>query len=113
MQYASLKCPGQPKLSEGTAMKSDELAALIEERTGVEARAVILAYLQRGGSPTARDRILATRCGEKAVQLMEQGSDSRAIGCVGDEIIHFPLKDALEMKREFNKDLYDLQNILS
>ncbi|MDO5441582.1 MAG: 6-phosphofructokinase [Bacillota bacterium] len=99
--------------AEGTEMKSDELAALIEERTGVEARAVILAYLQRGGSPTARDRMLATRCGEKAVQLIEQGSDSRAIGCAGNEIIHYPLEEALQMKREFNKDLYDLAVILS
>ena len=99
--------------AEGVEVNAEELAKLIEEKTGVESRAVILAYLQRGGSPTASDRILATRCGEKAVELIAQGSTSKAIGSYGNEIVAMDLADALKMKREFDKKLYDLSVVLS
>ena len=99
--------------AEGVDIKAEELAKMIEEKTGVESRAVILAYLQRGGSPTANDRILATRCGEKAIELISQNSDSKAIGCYGSDIIAVDLEDALKTKREFRKDIYDLSIILS
>ncbi len=99
--------------AEGVDISAEDLAKLIEDKTGVESRAVILAYLQRGGSPTARDRLLATKCGQKAVELIAAGSTSRAIGCYGTEIIHMDLENALKMKREFDKDLYDLSVVLS
>lgn len=99
--------------AEGVDIPAEELARLIEEKTGVESRAVILAYLQRGGAPTARDRILATRCGEKAVELIKNGSESKAIGCYGSEIVAYPLEEALAMKREFDQKLYDLSVTLS
>ena len=99
--------------AEGVDIPAEELAKIIEEKTGVESRAVILAYLQRGGSPTARDRILALNCGQKAVELIANNSTSKAIGCYGTEIVAIDLEDALKMKREFKKELYDLSLILS
>ena len=99
--------------AEGVDIPAEELAKIIEEKTGVESRAVILAYLQRGGSPTARDRILALNCGQKAVEFIANNSTSKAIGCFGAEIVAIDLEDALKMKREFKKELYDLSLILS
>lgn len=99
--------------AEGVEIPAEELAKILEEKTGIESRAVILAYLQRGGSPTARDRLLALNCGEKAIELIEQGSTSKAIGCYGPEIVAVDLEDALKMKREFKQSYYDLSLILS
>ena len=55
-----------------------------------------------------RDRLLATLTGAKAVELLAEGAKNKAIGIVGDNITAYDLKDALEMKRDFNSDMYDL-----
>ncbi len=99
--------------AEGVEVDTQELAQMIEERTGKETRVVILAYLQRGGSPTAKDRMLASRMGSKAVELLYDDEESRAIGICGSEICAYELAEALEMKRPFNTELYELADILS
>lgn len=99
--------------AEGAKINSHELVEEIEKRTGKEVRLVVLSYLQRGGVPTMRDRLLATKCGAKAVELLAEDSDSKAIGIVDNNIVAFDLEDALNMKREFNQDIYDLIDILS
>ncbi len=99
--------------AEGTELSSQELADVIRERTGLDTKIVVLGYIQRGGSPTARDRMLASRMGYKAVQLLKEDSLSKAIGISGNEIVAYDLKDALEMKREPNEDLIKLAEILS
>ena len=99
--------------AEGVEVDTQELAQMIEERTGKETRVVILAYLQRGGSPTAKDRMLASRMGSKAVELLYDDEESRAIGICGSEICAYGLAEALEMKRPFNTELYELADILS
>lgn len=99
--------------AEGVEVDTQELAQMIEERTGKETRVVILAYLQRGGSPTAKDRMLASRMGSKAVELLYDDEESRAIGICGSEICSYELAEALEMKRPFNTELYELADILS
>ena len=99
--------------AEGVEMPSNELAEIIKERTGLETKIVILGYIQRGGSPTARDRMLASRMGHKAVELLKDGSSNRAIGIEGDQIVHFDLADALEMKREQDLGIMKMANILS
>lgn len=99
--------------AEGVTMCSDELASTIAERTGMETKVVVLGYIQRGGSPTARDRMLASRMGQKAVELLLENSNSRAIGIRGDEIVHYELAEALQMQRMHNKSLMELADILS
>lgn len=99
--------------AEGVEVDTQELAKRIEERTGKETRVVILAYLQRGGSPTAKDRMLASRMGSKAVELLYDDEESRAIGICGSEICAYGLAEALNMKRPFNTELYELADILS
>lgn len=99
--------------AEGVDMTSQELAQIIAERTGMETKIVVLGYIQRGGSPTAKDRMLASRMGYKAVELLKNDSSSKAIGISGDEIVAYDLADALEMTRESNLDMIELADILS
>jgi 6-phosphofructokinase 1 len=70
------------------------LAREIESRTGYESRVTVLGHVQRGGSPTPRDRVLATRYGLKAADLVEEGKFGRMAALQGDAIVDVPLKDA-------------------
>lgn len=99
--------------AEGVDINSQELEKTIQERTGRETKLVVLSYLQRGGSPTMRDRLLATLCGAKAAQLLAEDSESKAIGTVDGQVVAYDLSDALKMEREFNKDMYQLIEVLS
>lgn len=99
--------------AEGAEISSTELVKQIAEKTGQDVKLVILAYLQRGGSPTAQDRILASLLAEKAVQLLKDDSDSRAIGKIGEEIVAFDLEDAVKMEDPIDKRLIELADILS
>lgn len=99
--------------AEGVGVSSQELTKTIEDRTGKETRLVVLSYLQRGGSPTYRDRMLATLTGAKAVELLQEESDSKAIGTVNGEIVAYDLQQAVEQKREIDREMYDLIGLLS
>lgn len=100
--------------AEGVEMSSNELANMISEKTGMDTKVVVLGYIQRGGSPTARDRMLASRMGYKAVELLlPHGITSKAVGIKGDDIIHYDLQEALNMTRKHDKSLMDLAEILS
>jgi ATP-dependent phosphofructokinase / diphosphate-dependent phosphofructokinase len=78
----------------------DALALDIEERTGYETRVTVLGHVQRGGSPTPRDRVLATRYGLKAADLAEEGRFGRMAALHGDEIVDVSLEEATaELKR--------------
>ena len=59
---------------------SEEIAKMLQEKTGIDARFTILGHVQRGGSPTVRDRVEATRMGYYAVELLEQGIGNRVVG---------------------------------
>ena len=87
---------------------SHVLEELIQENTGLEARSVILGHLQRGGSPTAFDRILATRLGVKAVELVldrRWGEMSSFQAC---DVVSVPLKDALKERKCVPQELYEM-----
>jgi 6-phosphofructokinase 1 len=90
-----------------------ELGKEIEEKTGIETRVTILGHVQRGGSPTAFDRILASRMGAKAVELLMEGKSGRAIGIRNNKLIDMDIDEALAMEKKFDKETYELTNILS
>ncbi len=83
-----------------------ELAKRIEEETGVESRATILGHVQRGGSPTVRDRVLASRMGNRAVELLLAGKSNRVVTIQSDRITDYDIEQALSMKKPFDLDLY-------
>ena len=99
--------------TEETEMSADEMAAYLGERTGKDTRVVVLSYLQRGGSPTLMDRNLATLCGAKAVELLDEDSESKAIGIVDNTIVAYDLDEALKQPNRFNEEMYELIDILS
>lgn len=99
--------------AEGTPMSSDEMVEYISEHTGKDTRIVVLSYLQRGGSPTLVDRNLATLCASKAVELLKNDSESKAVGIVDNRIVAYGLEEALTQKREFNENMYRLIDVLS
>ena len=86
----------------------EDLAKYIEKRTGIESRATILGHVQRGGSPTLRDRLMATAMGVAAVDLLDQGIGKRVIAYKNSKIVDYDITEALEMEREFDYKLYDV-----
>jgi 6-phosphofructokinase 1 len=83
-----------------------ELAREIEERTGFETRYTVLGHVQRGGSPTARDRVLATRFGLHAARLAHEGRFGRMAALRGDEIVDVPLADAVVERKTVPPEWY-------
>ena len=91
----------------------NELQKKIEEETGFDTRTEILGRLQRGGSPSAEDRVLAARMGAKSVEIIlkeEQGSS--VVGVKGGQIVSYPIEEAVNMKHEHTHGLRDLIDML-
>jgi 6-phosphofructokinase 1 len=86
----------------------EQLAREIEERTGFETRVTVLGHVQRGGSPTARDRILATRYGLKAADLVHEGSFGRMAALHGDAIVDVSLREATAELKFVPPDRYEV-----
>jgi 6-phosphofructokinase 1 len=86
----------------------DELAREIQERTGYETRVTVLGHVQRGGSPTPRDRVLATRYGLKAADLVVGGSWGRMAALRGDAIIDVSLQEATAELKTVPPEWYDV-----
>lgn len=84
---------------------SEAMAKRIEAATGIETRATILGHMQRGGSPTCKDRVYASIMGAKAVDLLVEGKNKRIVGYKHGEYVDFDINEALSMK----KDLPDYQ----
>jgi len=84
------------------------LAAELESRTGFETRAVILGHTQRGGSPTAFDRMLATRYGIGAIDLVHQGKFGHMVALKGSDITSVPIEDAVARTRYVNQEFIDV-----
>ncbi len=91
----------------------ESLARKIEQECGVESRAVILGHVQRGGSPTVRDRVAASQMGYKAVQLLMQGIGNRVVVQKDDHIIDYDIYEALNMERTVNSELYKIAHEIS
>lgn len=99
--------------AEGYPVSSQELIRVLKKETGQDVKLAVLSYLQRGGSPTFRDRMLATDCGMMAVELLSQGIGNRAIGEVNGKIVHLDLAKALKAKRSLREELFQEIHILS
>jgi len=89
----------------------ESLAKVVEEKTGIESRFVVLGHLQRGGTPTAYDRILATRYGVKAVDLIDEGVFGRMVALQGNEIVDVTLHEATSVTKTVDPDLYKIAEI--
>ena len=85
----------------------ETLAGEIEERTGIETRHVVLGHLQRGGTPTAFDRILSTRYGLKAAEAINNGEWGQMVALRGDEIVTVSLSEATEETKTVSDKLYE------
>ena len=90
-----------------------EIAKKIESETGVESRATILGHVQRGGSPTARDRIMASQMGSRAVDLLTQGIGNRVVGIRDNKIVDFDIFEALKMTKTIDMKDYELAHEIS
>lgn len=95
------------------AGKSEEIAKLIEDKTGLEARSVVIGHLQRGGSPTMADRVFASRIGVMAVDIINAGKGGVAIGSRGGKIITEPIDKAVKMKNKFDTETYLINKKIS
>ena len=91
----------------------EQMAKEIEEATGIETRATILGHVQRGGNPTVRDRVAATQLGYAAVRLLSKGIGNRVVGIKKDEIVDYDIYEALNMKKPFDDDMYEVAHTTS
>jgi len=92
---------------------TQEIAETIQKETGIESRATILGHVQRGGSPTLRDRVVASRMGYHAVELLQNGVGNRVVAMKGEQIVDFDITEALNMPRVFDENLYRISAKLS
>jgi len=90
----------------------NELAKKIQDDTGFEARTEVLGRLQRGGSPSAHDRILAARFGAKAIELLVNDDGNKVVGIKNNEIVTTPIAEAIDMKHEHTHGLRNLIDTL-
>lgn len=86
----------------------DKLAKRISENTGFSGRATVLGHIQRGGSPTPFDRVLASRMGEKAVDLLVKGVGGHCVGILQNEITSMKIEDAMKLPKSSRKGFYRL-----
>ncbi len=93
--------------------ESFHIAQEVKDKTGLDSRVCILGHIQRGGAPTARDRVLASRLGAAAVQALIDGRSGYMVGEINREIAYAPLKDSWEKKKALHVGLTDLLKILS
>ncbi len=90
-----------------------EMARTIEEKINVETRVTILGHVQRGGSPTAFDRIMASRLGARAVELLMEGQTTKMVGFYNNKVHEVDLEKVLAAKKKFPSEMYALAKILS
>lgn len=92
---------------------SFRIAREVKDKAGFDSKVCILGHIQRGGSPTARDRVLGSKLGAAAVRALVEGKEGYMVGEVKGEITYTPLKDTWEKKKQLNADLEELAELLS
>lgn len=99
-------------LAEG-AGDAKEISELIEKKTGIITRYSVLGYTQRGGAPSAYDRLIGSQMGALAVKLLNSSVRNRVVGVDGSGIFDMDLEEAISMKKDFDETTYELTKILS
>ena len=89
---------------------AEEFAERIEAETGIQSRASVLGYVQRGGSPTVKDRIIASQMGHYAVELLFRGIGNRVVVMKDNKIIDYDIFEAAKMIKPFDLELYNIAN---
>jgi 6-phosphofructokinase 1 len=89
----------------------EQIGQEIEKRTGYETRVSVLGHIQRGGTPTAFDRILGTRFGVKAVELVKNKKFGRMVSLTGNKIIDVPIEEAVSALKTVDMDLYEIAKV--
>jgi len=90
-----------------------ELAKEIEQKTGIESRATVLGHVQRGGNPSVQDRVVASRMGYHAVQVLMEGRSERVVVIRAGQIIDYDITEALQMQKPYENELHKLANEIS
>lgn len=90
-----------------------EIGQEIQKHTGSETRVTVLGHVQRGGSPTAHDRVLASRLAASAVELLMEGKGGRAVGIVNNKLVDYDIIEALKMPHVIDQKMYKLSDELS
>ena len=106
------KSSGIVVLAEGSCPLEEAMKEL-KDRTGLSFRSTVLGYIQRGGSPTMADRVLASRLGVKAVELLKENKGGVAVGVKGGAVVALPIEEALAVPSFFDEELYEQAKILS
>ena len=99
-------------IAEGV-MSADAFAKQLQEVTTYSVRATTIGHIQRGGSPSMADRMLAAQFGNKAVHLLKDGVGNRVVGIRKNEIIDMDIIEAVSMKKKFNYELYETLQMIS
>ena len=99
-------------LAEGVG-KAEDVLKIIKDQTGIDGRHLVVGYIQRGGSPTTIDRVLATRLGNYAVKLLRDGVYGVAVGEKNGKLVNVALKQAVSAVRKFDIDTYNLNDDVS
>ena len=98
--------------AEGVGNSIDITNRIIEE-TGIDTRLTILGHIQRGGTPSARDRVMASRFGEYAVHTLVKGKTNRVVCSIDNDICDIDINEALDMKKDIHDDMYTTSKIMS
>lgn len=99
-------------VAEGTG-NAIEVSERIREETGIDSRVTILGHIQRGGSPSAQDRVIASCMGEYAVSTILQGKSNRVVCSVNSEIVDFDIDEALKMHKDVSDSVYQTSRIMA
>ncbi len=94
-------------------MSADNFAKLLQKNTSYSVRPTCIGHVQRGGSPTMADRMLAAQFGNKAIRLLSEGIGNRVVGIRNNKIIDMDIIEAVSMKKTFNYDLYETLQMIS
>lgn len=99
-------------LAEGVG-KGFDIGKRIEEATDLETRVTVLGHIQRGGSPTGQDRVLASRLGAKAVELLLENKGGRMVGIENNQLVDYDIEEALNLQHNINDKMFQLSKELS
>ncbi|WP_088552764.1 6-phosphofructokinase [Calderihabitans maritimus] len=99
-------------VAEGVGSAID-ISKEIEKKGGFETRVIILGHIQRGGTPTAFDRMLASYTGARAVELLLEGKSGQMVGFENNRVVNYPLEEVLQRTKTVDREAYELAGVLS